>query len=938
MADPEEPLAPGTLITGLSRTPQYPRARPEEYPWRTNAAGTPPVEAPPRVTLGSAFGALGNVTQAPTGAALGSLIDRPGDLGSVGRAAWDTLKTVPPTVFEGAQPLTSPAQALRSRGVDIGPGLGLYTDLMLDPLSMIGGDPLTAASKLAITGAEHVPQLVRGAKGLVEGAMQTARGASQEHAAGRFLADLMTGEAGSVKLPDIGTPPPTPPDRGLYSRVDEVAGRVPAKGVHPSKLAGWLKDGASSEEVAYRGLPEFLAGKGNQPVTQAELRAHLEAHPAPFPETKVLGEPAVPPTFGPDFPTWLREQDPNLNLADLSPELVQALQRAHADLPPATRGRPAVPTKYQSYTLPGGENYRESLYTLPDPVAAQRAALEQERHALGELVDKRSPNMSRQELDALIARHDAKQAEIDALPTPTTYRSSHFDDPNVLAHARTTERTLPVTGLRSNEELEPLIQQAVNAKSPASIASGAPDAAVRKGLITPEEAQQYGAAKGFYGFTAPTGPRGRFIEEIQSDWHQAGKRQGYQTPASPEQQQHLAQLTEQVAQARAEGHAAQTQLEHARGRFLDLQQRETIPRLAPEYAHLQDLQHALNEGRGSTAAWRAARGTALEESPALRAAKTAELEAEERVRHATIRHMDLAEEHRQLSRPSGVPDAPFKDTWPDLALKQQLLDVARDPHANWLGFTSGKTQAARYDLSKQVSRLSFEPDTAHDFSAGTLVAHDLNGDEVMRHQLQPHEFDEHIGKEPADALRRKIAEHEHARDAERAQWSVERDPDIPDRFYVVDPNGEPMHDYAGRLERFRHEDDAHARIADLLRADQEMHGVPPSIEGLDLQVGGEGMRHFYDQLLPARLRKLLKPFGGTVEPFDLPQPPWPQGPFEQTPAPGWITRLTPEMKRRILERGFPLLTLPLGVAAGSLASRPGDDVGTPPPVPAPRAQ
>ena len=30
------------------------------------------------------------------------------------------------------------------------------------------------------------------------------------------------------------------------------------------------------------------------------------------------------------------------------------------------------------------------------------------------------------------------------------------------------------------------------------------------------------------------------------------------------------------------------------------------------------------------------------------------------------------------------------------------------------------------------------------------------------------------------------------------------------------------------------------------------------------------MKHFYDNLLPSRLRKLVKPFGGTVEPFQLP--------------------------------------------------------------------
>ena len=36
-----------------------------------------------------------------------------------------------------------------------------------------------------------------------------------------------------------------------------------------------------------------------------------------------------------------------------------------------------------------------------------------------------------------------------------------------------------------------------------------------------------------------------------------------------------------------------------------------------------------------------------------------------------------------------VPDAPFKETWPDLGLKQQVLETAADPSAQWIGFTGG---------------------------------------------------------------------------------------------------------------------------------------------------------------------------------------------------------------------------------------------------------
>ena len=47
---------------------------------------------------------------------------------------------------------------------------------------------------------------------------------------------------------------------------------------------------------------------------------------------------------------------------------------------------------------------------------------------------------------------------------------------------------------------------------------------------------------------------------------------------------------------------------------------------------------------------------------------------------------------------------------PDLALKQQLAEVADSP-LEWIGFTGGQTQAARYDLSKQIDEVMYERNT-----------------------------------------------------------------------------------------------------------------------------------------------------------------------------------------------------------------------------------
>ena len=83
-----------------------------------------------------------------------------------------------------------------------------------------------------------------------------------------------------------------------------------------------------------------------------------------------------------------------------------------------------------------------------------------------------------------------------------------------------------------------------------------------------------------------------------------------------------------------------------------------------------------------------------------------------------------------------------------------------------------------------------------------------------------------------------------------------------------------------------------------------------------MQIGGHGMTAFYDEMLPAKLQKLLEPFGGRVERGRIDTLPTgarrqhnPQ--LESTEA--WIAKLSPEMKQQIKEKGFPLLMLLLAM-------------------------
>jgi hypothetical protein len=124
-------------------------------------------------------------------------------------------------------------------------------------------------------------------------------------------------------------------------------------------------------------------------------------------------------------------------------------------------------TKWSSFTLPGGENYTELLLRLP--VAEDRADLEARIDELGEQMDNfdfsqiRSSNNSTGLNDYQIMDIERKKL----MSQRKVYRSSHWSEPNVLAHARFKERI------------------------------------------------------------GPNGERVLALEEVQSDWHQKGREDGY---------------------------------------------------------------------------------------------------------------------------------------------------------------------------------------------------------------------------------------------------------------------------------------------------------------------------------------------------------------------------------------------------------------------------
>lgn len=156
---------------------------------------------------------------------------------------------------------------------------------------------------------------------------------------------------------------------------------------------------------------------------------------------------------------------------------------------------------------------------------------------------------------------------------------------------------------------------------------------------------------------------------------------------------------------------------------------------------------------------------------------------------------------------SSVPSAPFvtkTENWLNLALKRIAM-LAVEEGYDKVAFVNGEQSADRYDLSKQVSQVVWNPET------GNLYATPVSGGQsIERQSVSREQLPDIIGKEAAERLT--------SDESRRA-------------------NGTHL------------------------------------IKGDDLKVGGEGMKTFYDQIVPQAINKLLPKLGGqklaTVE-IDLP--------------------------------------------------------------------
>ena len=344
--------------------------------------------------------------------------------------------------------------------------------------------------------------------------------------------------------------------------------------------------------------------------------------------------------------------------------------------------------QYKDYTFPGGKNYREVLLNTPAkerivetaiPSAKKKPTVFETSNGQFELLDEMGEPFAKYG-----TREEAEKAATDwAAPftkkevvKDKEYQSPHWDDPNVLAHMRVSDRT------------------------------------------------------------GPKGEKILHVEEIQSDWHQEGRRKGY----GPK--------IEKTVEA-----------------YYETKSGQRIP-----------------VGFGKT-----------------------KEEAEASIDIGWKNLVDIKYETIERKIGEGVPDAPFKKNWHELATKK-AMDMAIEGGYDKVVITPGAEQAKRYRLSNVANSISYHPDDAGRGMFLNVFGKDNN---VIYSKLTSEdELPRVIGKDAAAKL-------------------LEQTP----------VNGNRV------------------------------------LEGLNLDVGGEGMRGFYDQILPAYINKEYGKYGAKVGEFEILHPP-----------------------------------------------------------------
>lgn len=663
-------------------------------------------------------------------------------------------------------------------------------------------------------------------------------------------------------------------------------------------------------------------------------------------------------------------------------------------------------TKFQRWSQPGSSNYREVLVHLPEATSADISA---KRNRLVELLEGRPPSTAFDQMNPE-ARFEAMNL-MDDITSSDSFTSGHYDAPNILTHFRVSDRVGPngekvlyVDEIQSDwhQKARDVRKDYIN-----EVLSDEKDIIHRKAFeelsrlrgpefdptlkaallldvdlsssILPESLKTTTVATGWRDFNII---KNRLTHERKAELDKSTPKDfGYRTQEDLDQMRKLSDEQRRISNVGLSPEEVANYFQPGKivkgyggyDKVISFNSGEGTPHYYATYRNA--LERALSIGDiDQEAAEQWARRRALEETkhkwsvtvievdprtgnpPPLARPRTHQTSPADPLSYAKVLQrmtreimQDLDKQYKRLSKK--VPDAPFKNNWHELAVKE-ILDMAANEGYAKVAFSPGIEQVKRYsnELRKVVDEIRFAPGNHGEM---TITAGKGGGSEFKGTAVDGIFIDGPAkGKSLSEVFGSSIAKRiEEQGDSAQLLPGLEARamPDMSADELLIAHGNELNLDQKSWLEEFiknweQNVDDTPAgrssasemtehykiwlqNLRSLYPEWQRLgHSIPPTrggvITGDDLTIGGEGMKDFYDKRLPDFIRKYTgKEFDAKTDYMDS----WQNAPFLEagqgipgTKLRAFTVDVTPRMQERITTEGQKLFAVPpvigLGVA------------------------
>jgi hypothetical protein len=463
-------------------------------------------------------------------------------------------------------------------------------------------------------------------------------------------------------------------DLGFYSNVEKAALNLKRQSGNGQAYMNDIKKqaGVHADELEAIGLPEFLASK--KTFTTPEVQEFIANNRLNLTETKFS-------TDGNDYYNSLTEKilydmgydidhAPRSILNEASEKARQIMGEGRAgevlESPDALSENKVLygPDTYPEYMTPGGQNYRELILQIPERKVKQI-----------EPIDTSGWTVETLGSDPYTGQRSIKLFNENGSPLGQRSGFRGNDDEAIRDHVN---------------KLQKLEQEDAKAQSnfTGSHYGDYPNTVLNMRLQDFRDAE---------------GKRGTLIDELQSDWHQKGRSQGYQV-AQKVDPNLVDEMMDKIHEA-------------IREKYVKRAEEQGLERRVGE-------EYATAVIRSQTQEEKATQAGMLDE------------------------WRDLRERINAGARGRGVPDAPYKERWHELGIKKAVIDsIKRGDDRIYL--PEGKDVSDRYDLSKQVKELTYANKKNGNF---LINATDKNGRPALVKEVTEKELPDLVGKDLANKI------------------------------------------------------------------------------------------------------------------------------------------------------------------------------------------